>query len=74
LEELRQTHRYEKGRLDKSEKSKKFCRDLGSDWVVQMDVPHYGLKEHAAIDNNHGFIMVTTITPASISDTTYLPY
>jgi IS5 family transposase len=41
---------------------------------VQKDVPHYGLKEHASVDTNHGFILATTITPASISDTTYLPY
>ena len=74
LKELRQTHRSEKGRLDKNGKPKKFCRDLESDWVVQKDVPHYGLKEHASVDTNHGFILATTITPASISDTTYLPY
>jgi transposase, IS5 family len=37
-------------------------------------VPHYGLKELASLDTNHGFILATTITPASISDTTYLPY
>ena len=74
LEDLRQVHNTDEGRLDKNGKPKKFCRDLESDWVVQKDVPHYGLKEHAAVDTNHGFILATTLTPASVSDTTYLPY
>ena len=74
LEQLRQVHNTDKGRLDKNGKPKKYCRDLESDWVVQKEVPHYGLKEHAAVDTNHGFILATTITAASVSDTTYLPY
>lgn len=32
------------------------------------------LKEHAAVDVNHGFILATTISPASVHDTNYLPY
>ena len=59
---------------DKNGKTKKYSRDLDSDWVVQKDEPHYGLKEHAAVDTNHGFILVTTMTPASVNDTNYLPY
>jgi transposase, IS5 family len=62
------------GKLDKNGNPKKYSRDMDSDWVVQKDVPHYGLKEHASVDTNHGFILATTMTPASVNDTTYLPY
>jgi IS5 family transposase len=34
----------------------------------------YGLKEHASVDVNNGFILATTMTPASVNDTNYLPY
>jgi IS5 family transposase len=54
--------------------AQKFSRDLDSDWVVQNDDPHYGLKEHASVDTNHGFILATTMTPASVNDTNLLPY
>ena len=33
-----------------------------------------GLKEHASVDTNHGFVLATTMTPASVNDTNYLPY
>ena len=36
--------------------------------------PHYGLKEHASVDVNHGFVLATNLTPASESDTNFLPY
>ena len=62
------------GKLDKNGKPKKYTRDLDSNWVVKNDKPHYGLKEHAAVDTNHGFILATTITPSSVNDTKYLPY
>ena len=74
LDALREADHTPEGRLDKTGRPKKFCRDLESDWVVQKDTPHYGLKEHAAVDTNNGFILATTITPASVNDTTYLPY
>ena len=32
------------GKVDKNGKPLKFSRDLDSDWVVQKDIPHYGLK------------------------------
>ena len=35
---------------------------------------NYGLKEHASVDINHGFILATTLTPASVNDTNYLSY
>ena len=74
LEQLREKHNTSEGRLDKNGKPKKFCRDLDSDWVVQKETPHYGLKEHAAVDTNHGFILATTMTAASVNDTNDLPY
>lgn len=37
------------GRLDKNAKPLKFFRDIDSDWVVQNDKPHYGLKEHVSV-------------------------
>jgi IS5 family transposase len=47
---------------------------LESDWTVKNDEPHYGLKEHASVDVNNGFVLATTMTPASVHDTNYLPY
>lgn len=34
---------------------------------IKNDTPHYGLKEHASVDVNSGFILATTLTPASAS-------
>jgi transposase, IS5 family len=65
LKELKEADNTPEGRLDKNGKPKKFCRDVESDWVVQKDTPHYGLKKHAAVDTNTGFILATTITPAA---------
>ena len=62
------------GKLDKNGNLLKFSRDLESDWTVKNDAPHYGLKEHASVDIKNGFILATTMTPASIHDTNYLPY
>ena len=62
------------GELDKNGKPLKFRRDLDSDWTVKNELPHFGLKEHASVDINHGFILATTMTPASVHDTKYLPY
>jgi len=74
LRELKEKNNSPEGKLDKTGKPKKFSRDLDSDWVVQKDIPHYGLKEHAAVDTNHGFILATTITPSSVNDTNLLQY
>jgi IS5 family transposase len=74
LKELREKHDTPEGRLDKKGKPKKFCRDLESDWTAMKDDPFYGLKEHASVDVNNGFILATTMTPASVNDTNYLPY
>jgi IS5 family transposase len=43
--------------LDKNCNTLKFSRDLESDRTVKNDKPHYGLKEHASVDVNHGFIL-----------------
>jgi IS5 family transposase len=74
LKQLKDKHNTPEGKLDNNGKSKKFCRDLDSDWVVQKDIPHYGLKEHASVDTNNGFILATTMTPASVNDTNLLSY
>ena len=74
IKELREKRQIPEGKLDKKGKPLKFSRDAESDWVVQNDYPHYGLKEHASVDINNGFILATTITPASFNDSPYLPY
>ena len=74
LKEVREQRNTPEGKLDKNGKTRKFSRDLESNWVVQNDEPHFGLKEHAGIDTNHGFILATAMTPASVHDTNYLPY
>jgi len=61
-------------KTDKNGKPVKFSRDIESDWIVKNDKPHYGLKEHASVDVNHGFILAATLTPASVNDTNYLEY
>jgi transposase, IS5 family len=73
------------GKLDKHGNPVKFMRDIESDWTIKNDKPHYGLKEHAsfragglsrpeAVDVKSGFILATTLSPASVHDTNYLPY
>lgn len=74
IKELREKRQTPEGKLDKNGKPLKFSRDAESDWVVQNDDPHYGLKEHASVDVNNGFILATTMTPASFNDSPYLPY
>ena len=74
IKELREKHNTPEGKLDKNGNPKKFCRDLESDWNAMKDDPFYGLKEHASVDVDNGFILATTMTPASVNDTNYLPY
>jgi IS5 family transposase len=62
------------GKVDKHGNPLKFSRDLGSDWTIKNDTPHYGLKEHASVDVESGFVLATTLTPASEHDSPYLPY
>ena len=74
IKEFREKRSTPEGKLDKKGKPLKFSRDLDSDWVVQNETPHYGLKEHASVDVNNGFILATIMTPASYHDSPYLPY
>lgn len=62
------------GKLDKNGNPLKFHRDLESDWVVQNDTPHYGLKEHTSVDVNNGFVLAAMVTPSSHHDSPYLPW
>jgi IS5 family transposase len=74
IKKLKEKKNTPEGKLDKNGKPLKFSRDSESDWVVKNDVPHYGLKEHASVDINYGFILATTLTPSSVNDTNYLSY
>ena len=75
IKELRDEQNTPEGKLDKNGNPKKYTRDLESDWNAKDENnPHYGLKEHASVDVKHGFILATTLTPASESDTNYLQY
>ena len=74
IKQLKEKKQTPEGKLDKNGKPLKFSRDLQSDWTVKNDLPHYGLKEHSSVDTNHGFVLATTLTPASVHDTNYLPY
>ena len=74
LGELKEKRDTAEGKLDKNGNLLKFSRDVESDWTVKNDEPHYGLKEHASVDVNNGFVLATTMTPASMHDTNYLPY
>ena len=74
LKKQREHRQTEEGKQDKTGKPLKFSRDLESDWTVRNDTPHFGLKEHVAVDAKHGFVLATTLTPASVNDTNFLPY
>jgi IS5 family transposase len=74
IKKQREKRKTPEGKLDKNGNLLKFSRDLDSDWIIKNDKPHYGLKEHAAVDVDHGFVLSTDLTPASVSDTIYLPH
>jgi IS5 family transposase len=74
IKKLREKRQTPEGKLDKNGNPLKFSKDIESDWVVQHDVPHYGLKEHTSVDIENGFVLATMITPASHHDSPYLPY
>ena len=73
LEKLKKVSENPNSKIDKSRSTKKFSRDFDSDWTIKNDKPHYGLKEHAAVDTEHGFILATILSSASHHDSTYLP-
>lgn len=62
------------GRLDRNGSHLEFSRDIESDWTVRDDKPHYGLKEQASVDLTNGFILATSMTPACVHESAYLPY
>ena len=74
LRELKEKKNTPEGQVDKNGKPLKFSRDMESDWTVKNDEPHYGLKEHASVDVNNGFVLATTLSPVSVHDTNYLSY
>lgn len=74
IDDFKQKFETPEGKLDKNGNPKKYSRDLDSNWVIKNDIPHYGLKEHASVDTVNGFILSTTLSPASHNDSIYLPY
>ena len=74
IKKLKEKKELPEGKIDKNGKPLKFSLDLESDWTAIDDEPHYGLKEHASVDVNNGFILATTMTPASYHESPYLPY
>jgi transposase, IS5 family len=74
LKELKEKKNTPEGNIDKNGNTLKFSRDAESDWTVKNETPHYGLKEHASVDVKSGLVLATTMTPASVHDTNYLPY
>ena len=74
LRVMRERRDRPEGKVDKNGKPLKFARDVESDWTVKNDKPHYGLKEHSSVDVKGGFVLATTLTPASEHDSKYLPY
>jgi hypothetical protein len=74
MKKQRERCQTEQGQRDKAGKSLKFTRDLESDWTVKNDSPNFGLKEHTAVDSRQGFVLATTLTPASVHDTNYISY
>jgi len=74
LKKLKEKRDTPEGTVDKNGNPLKYSRDLESDWTIKNDTPHYGLKEHASVDVHSGFILATTLTPASEHDSKYLPY
>jgi len=73
LKELIQKAETPEGKLNKKGNKKKYSRDLDSDWTVKNEKPHFGLKEHTAVDTNNGFILSTYLTPSSQNDSIHLP-
>ena len=74
IKKQREKRETTEGKIDKNGNPLKFSLDLESDWTVKNNVPHYGLKEHASVDTNYGFVLSTELTPASVNDSIYLPY
>ena len=50
LRKLKDKRHTPESKLDKNGNPLNFSRDVESDWTVKNDEPHYGLKEHASVD------------------------
>jgi len=74
IEKLKQEIDTPEGKLDNNDNIKKFTRDHESNWTIKNEEPHYGFKEHASVDTGHGFILSTTLSPASHNDSPYFLY
>jgi len=70
IEELKEERK--KSEEDETRKPAKFQRDVESDWTVKNDEPHFGMKEHAAVDVRSGLVLSTIISKASEHDTNYM--
>ena len=68
IQEQREKRETPGGKIGKNGNNLKFSRDLDSDWVTKNEKHHYGLKEHAAVDTNYGFVLATELTPSSVND------
>jgi IS5 family transposase len=64
LKAIKKERSVPEGQLDKTGKPRKFSRDIESNWTIKNDKSYFGLKEHASIDINHGFILATALSPA----------
>jgi transposase, IS5 family len=74
LEKEREKRATPEGQVDKKGNPLKFSRDLESDWMAKEgDPPFYGMKEHASVDTENGFVLATELTPASHHESVYLP-
>jgi IS5 family transposase len=58
----------------RSRLSKNAMDQLNSEILRQFEAQGLTINEGVAVDANHGFILNTIMTPASIHDTNYLPY
>ena len=74
LKALKKERTTPEGCLDKTGKPRKFSRDLESNWTVKNNKAYFGLKEHASVDTNHGFVLAAAMSPASVHDTNYFQY
>ena len=64
IQEQKERRETPEGKIDKNGNHLKFSRDFESDWVTKNEIHHYGLKEHASVDTNYGFVLATELTGA----------
>jgi len=74
LRGLREKRKAKAQMRKKTQKARRFQRDLESDWTVKHNKPLFGMKEHAAIDLESGLDLSTHMTRASEHYTKYFSY